>query len=131
MAGLMGRHGDREDGLAVVDVGRKAQGLGEGVVVVAQEAFMALDPHTLHPRDLHDRLGGLGTVISGLHAYIRETTKRAVYLPLGPEAEEQGWDGQNMALIVGEASDDRDNTIVLRPFDESQSSSDGSRWKSL
>jgi hypothetical protein len=31
----------------------------------------------------------------------------------------------------GGASGDRDNTIVLRPFDESQSSSDGSRWKSL
>ena len=99
---------------------------------------MALDPHTLHPRALHDRLGGLGAVISGLHAYIRETTKRAVYLPLGPEAEEQGWDGQNEVLQVGEhgvnrggASGDRDNTIVLRPFDESQSSSDGSRWKSL
>jgi len=102
MAGLMGRHGDREDGLAVVEVGRKAQRLGEGVVVVAQEAFMALDPHTLHPRALHDRLGGLGAVISGLHAYIRETTKRVVYLPLGPEAEEQGWDGQNEVLQVGE-----------------------------
>jgi hypothetical protein len=138
MAGLMGRHGDREDGLAVVDVGRKAQGLGEGVVVVAQEAFMALDTHTLHPRALHDRLVGLGAVISGLHAYIRETTKRAVYLPLGPEAEERRWDGQNEVLQVGEhgvnrggASGDRDNTIVLRLFDESQSSSDGSRWKSL
>jgi hypothetical protein len=138
MAGLMGRHGDREDGLAVVDVGRKAQGLGEGVVVVAQEAFMALDPHTLHPRALHDRLVGLGAAVSRLHAYIRETTKRAVYLPLGPEAEERRWDGQNEVLQVGEhgvnrggASGDRDNTIVLRLFDVSQSSSDGSRWKSL
>ncbi len=63
--------------------------------MVAQEALMALDPHTLHARTLHDRLGGLSAVISRLHAYIRETTKRAAYLPLGPEAEEQGWDGQN------------------------------------
>jgi hypothetical protein len=33
MAGLMGRHGNRS----------------EGVEVVAEEALMALDPHTPHP----------------------------------------------------------------------------------
>jgi hypothetical protein len=37
---------------------------------------------------------------------------------------------ENMALIVG-GSGDRDNAIVLRPFDERQSSSDASRWKKL
>ena len=123
----MGRHGDREDGLAVVDVGRKAQGLGEGVVVVAEEAFMALDPHTLHPRALHDRLGGLGAVISGLHANSGEMMERAAHLPLGPEAEDQGWDGQNEILKVEEhgvkrrgAGGDRNNTIVLRPSDLGQ-----------
>ena len=61
MAGLMGRHGDRS----------------EGVVVIAEEAFMALDPHTLHTRALHDRLGGLGAAISGSHTYFGETMERA------------------------------------------------------
>jgi hypothetical protein len=55
--------------LAVVDVGRKAQGLGEGVVVVAEEASMALDSHTPHPHALHDRLGGLGAAVSGSDTY--------------------------------------------------------------
>jgi hypothetical protein len=124
MAGLMGRLGDRGDGLAVVDVGRKAQCLGEGVVVVAEEAFTALNPQTLHPRGLQDRLGA---AISGLHAYFGETMVRATHLPLGPEAEQRGWDGQNKALKVfehgvkpGEAGGDRDNTILLRPSDLGQ-----------
>jgi hypothetical protein len=61
MAGLMGRHGDRR----------------EGVVVVAEEAFMALDSHTLHPRDLQHRLGCLGAAVSGSHTYVGETMERA------------------------------------------------------
>jgi hypothetical protein len=72
MAGLMD--------LAVIDVGRKAQGLGEGVVVVAEEASMALDSHTPHPRALHDRLGGQGAAVSRLHANFGETMKRAAKL---------------------------------------------------
>ena len=127
MAGLMGCHGDRGDRLAVVDVGRKAQRLGEGVVVVAEEALMALDPHTLHPRALQDRLGSLSAAVSGLHTYFGETIERTVNLPLSPEAEEQGWDGQNEVLKVEEhgvkprgAGGDLDNTILLRPSDLGQ-----------
>jgi hypothetical protein len=36
-----------------------------------------------------------------------------------------------MALNAVGAGGDLNNNIVLRPFDESQSSSDGSRWKRL
>jgi hypothetical protein len=64
--------------------------------------------------------------------------ERAVHLPLGPEAEEQGWNGQNDVLKVeehgvksGGAGGDRDNTILLRLADLGQSLSDGSRWKEL
>jgi len=83
-------------------VGRKAQGFGEGVVVVAEEALMALDSHTLHPRALQDRLGGLGAAVPGFHTYFGETMEGATHLPLGPEAEEQGWDRQNEVLKVEE-----------------------------
>ena len=88
---------------------------------------MALDPYTLHPRALQDRLGGLGAAISGLHTYFGETLERAVNLPLGPEAEQQGWDGQNKVLKVEEhgveperAGGAGDSTIVLRPSDPGQ-----------
>jgi len=57
----MGRHGNRS----------------EGVVVVAEEALMALDPHTPHPRALHDRLGVLGAAVARLHTYFGETMERA------------------------------------------------------
>ena len=57
----MGLHGDRR----------------EAVVVVAEEASMALDSHTPHPRALHDRLGGLGAAVSGSHTYFGETMERA------------------------------------------------------
>jgi hypothetical protein len=45
--------------------------------VVAEEAFMALDPHTLHPRDLQHRLGCLGAAVSGSHTYVGEPMERA------------------------------------------------------
>jgi hypothetical protein len=61
MASLMGRHGNRS----------------EGVVVIAEEALMALDPHTLHTRALQDRLGCLGAAVSGSHTYVSETMERA------------------------------------------------------
>ena len=101
--------------------------LGKVIEVVAEEALMALDPHTLHPRALQDRLGGLGAAVSGSHTYVGEPMERAAHLPLGPEAEKQGWDGQNEILKVEEhgvkprgAGDDRNNTIVLRPSDLGQ-----------
>ena len=37
---------------------------------------------------LQDRLGGLGTAKSGLHAYCGKTMESATHLPLGPEAED-------------------------------------------
>jgi hypothetical protein len=61
MACLMGLHGDRRD----------------GIVVIAEEAFMALDPHTLHPRALQHRLGCLGAAVSGSHTYFGEPMERA------------------------------------------------------
>jgi hypothetical protein len=88
---------------------------------------MALDPHTPHPGALQDRLGSLSAAVSGSHTYFGETIERTVNLPLSPEAEEQGWDGQNEVLKVEEhgvkprgAGGDLDNTILLRPSDLGQ-----------
>jgi hypothetical protein len=51
--------------------------LGKVIEVVAEEALMALDPHTPHPHALHDRLGGLGAAVSGSDTYFGETMERA------------------------------------------------------
>lgn len=54
--------------------------LGKVIEVVAEEALMAIDPHTPHPRALHDRLGVLGAAVARLHTYVGETMKRAAKL---------------------------------------------------
>ena len=82
---------------------------------------------------------GFCLIHAGLEAGIQGLVNlSALLVSDAPEAEEQGWDGQNEVLQVeehgvnrGGAGGDWNNTIVLRPFDESQSSSDGSRWKRL
>jgi hypothetical protein len=51
--------------------------LGKVIEVVAEEALMAIDPHTPHPRALHDRLGVLGAAVARLHTYVGETMESA------------------------------------------------------